>query len=264
MNVDKIDRRAFIARLGGATALTTLSASTLADELEDELIRVASADTTPPKPRRRPRAEVRRGSGAIFDKKRVASLDELPKDPTLIDFFNYRFNVAGAGIHCLRSAHHALASGQDEIHVMAALLHDTVMSLMRADHGYWGADFVAPYVDERITWGIRHHQALRFFPDESVGYEYPELYRRMFGEDFDPEPYVHEAYEHARKHRWYMHSRMITVNDTYGFDEDVNPSIEDFTDIIGRNFRHPKEGLGNDNSPSAHMWRVLINPDRPL
>ena len=61
-----------------------------------------------------------------------------------------------------------------------------------------------------------------------------------------------------------MHSRMITVNDTYGFDEDVNPSIEEFTDIIGRNFRHPKEGLGNDNSPSAHMWRVLINPDRPL
>ena len=57
---------------------------------------------------------------------------------------------------------------------------------------------------------------------------------------------------------------MITVNDTYGFDEDVNPSLEHFTDILARNFKQPKEGLGNDNSPSAHMWRVLINPDRPL
>jgi hypothetical protein len=25
-----------------------------------------------------------------------------------------------------------------------------------------------------------------------------------------------------------------------------------------------KEGLGFDNSPSAHMWRTLQNPDRPL
>ena len=57
---------------------------------------------------------------------------------------------------------------------------------------------------------------------------------------------------------------MITVNDTYGFDASVNPSLDDFVDIIGRNFRQPKEGLGYDNSPSAHMWRSLLNPDRPL
>ena len=158
--------------------------------------------------------------------------------------FEHRFLKGGAGLHCLRSAQHALDSGQDEIHIMAALLHDTVMSLMRADHGYWGADFVAPYVDERISWGIRYHQALRFFPDESVGYEYPELYKRMFGEDFDPEPYVHQAYKTAKNHEWYMHARMITVNDTYGFDEKVNPSLEDFTDTIGPN----EYGQGPDDS----------------
>ena len=84
----------------------------------------------------------------------------------------------------------------------------------------------------------------------------------MFGEDFEPELYIKEAYKKARKHRWYMHARMITVNDTYGFDEDVTPDLNDFIDIIGRNFRQPKAGLGNDDSPSAHMWRALINPDR--
>jgi hypothetical protein len=35
-------------------------------------------------------------------------------------------------------------------------------------------------------------------------------------------------------------------------------------DFIGRHFKQPKEGLGNDGSPSAHMWRTLINPDAPL
>lgn len=268
MNVDKIDRRAFIAKLGGAAALSSIPASVLADELEEEMIRVAQANPEPdpePEPEPRPdRAAVRRGSGTIFDKKRITTLDEMPAEPTLIDFFNHRFLKGGAGVHCLRSAQHALDSGQDEIHIMAALLHDTVMSLMRADHGYWGADFVAPYVDERIAWGIRYHQALRFFPDESVGYEYPELYNRMFGENFDPEPYVHHAYKLAKNHKWYMHARMITVNDTYGFDDSVNPSLEDFTDIIGRNFKQPKEGLGKDASPSSHMWRVMVNPERPL
>jgi len=37
-----------------------------------------------------------------------------------------------------------------------------------------------------------------------------------------------------------------------------------FTDIIGRQFKQPKEGLWLDNSPTAHMWRSLANPDRPL
>lgn len=260
MTKGSIDRRRFVAGLGGATAVAGMSATALADELEDALMLASTRQ--PDRPKRKPRANVRRGAGGIFDKHRVPELAALPEKPTLIDFFKHRFG--GFGLHGLRSAQHALDSGQDEIHVMAALLHDTVQSIVRADHGYWGADFVAPYVDERLAWGIRFHQALRFFPDESVGYEYPELYVRMFGENFSPEPYVHAAYAEARKHRWYMHARLITVNDTYGFDEDVNPSIDEFTDIIGRHFRQPLEGLGYDNSPSAHMWRTLINPDRPL
>ena len=26
----------------------------------------------------------------------------------------------------------------------------------------------------------------------------------------------------------------------------------------------PEEGLGYDTSPSAHMWRTIANPDKPL
>lgn len=259
MDFEQFDRRAFIARLGGAAAVASMAPSALADELEDEMI--ARLDSAPEcKPAETP---IRRGAGILFNEDRIPTLEPMPAKPTLVDFFERRFSD-GIVQHCLRSAQHALDSGQEEIHVMAALVHDTVMTLMRSDHGYWGADMLAPYVDERVAWGIRYHQALRFFPDESVGYEYPELYKRMFGEDFEPEPYIKAAYGDARKHKWYMHARMITVNDTYGFDENVNPSLDTFVDIIGRNFRQPKEGLGNDNSPSAHMWRTMLNPDRPL
>jgi hypothetical protein len=41
-------------------------------------------------------------------------------------------------------------------------------------------------------------------------------------------------------------------------------SIDIFTDIIGRHFKQPREGLGFDGSASAHMWRTMIAPTRFL
>ena len=35
-------------------------------------------------------------------------------------------------------------------------------------------------------------------------------------------------------------------------------------DFIGRQFKQPKEGIGYDNSPTSHMWRTIMFPDRPL
>jgi len=40
--------------------------------------------------------------------------------------------------------------------------------------------------------------------------------------------------------------------------------LSKFTDIIGRRFKQPAEGLGFDDSPSAHMWRAISTPDTPL
>lgn len=61
-----------------------------------------------------------------------------------------------------------------------------------------------------------------------------------------------------------MTSRLITLNDLYSFEEGVVVDIDDFTDIIGRNFKQPKEGLGFDGSPTAHMWRSMIWPNNFL
>jgi hypothetical protein len=189
-------------------------------------------------------------------------LPKMPDKPTLIDFFNNRFASLN---HLLQSATLALKNGHSEKIVLACLLHDIgVASFIRCDHGYWGAQMIEPYVDEEVSWAVRMHQALRFFADPAVGYEYPEMYVRNFGADYKPEPYIVAEYERARSHKWYMSARLICVNDIYSFDPNAKVDLNDFVDIIGRNFKQPKEGLGFDSSPSAHMWRTLMWPTRYL
>ena len=189
-------------------------------------------------------------------------LPKMPEKPRLVDFFHNRFASLN---HLLQSATRALKHGHNEKVVLACLLHDIgVASFIRADHGYWGAQMIEPYVDEEVSWAVRTHQALRFFPDPSVGYEYPEMYTKYFGPDYKPEPYIVREYERARNHKYYMTSRLICVNDVYSFDPDAKVDLNDFVDIIGRNFRQPEEGLGFDDSPSAHMWRTLMWPTRFL
>jgi hypothetical protein len=186
----------------------------------------------------------------------------LPDKPTLFDFFRHRFFAAN---HVLQSARMAQAAGHPEKVVLACLLHDiSIMGFIRCDHGYWGAEMIAPYVDEEVAWAIRAHQVLRFFPDPAAGYEYPEMYVKLFGEGYRPEPYVVAAYEKMKNHPWYMTARLITVNDVYAWDPDTKVTLEDFEDIVGRHFRQPKEGLGFDDSPAAHIWRTINWPTRFL
>jgi hypothetical protein len=193
------------------------------------------------------------------------ALPRMPKKPTLIDFFHHRLGHITFR-HLLASAKRALDDGQEEKIILACLLHDISNGcLIRTDHGYWGAQMIAPYVDEEVAFAVQYHQPLRYFADESVGYEYPESYARFFGEDYVPPDYIQRDAAFAKTHRWYMSARLVTLNDIYFFDEsngDVEPEI--FTDIIGRNFKQPEEGLGFDSSPTAHMWRTMIWPNNFL
>lgn len=189
-------------------------------------------------------------------------LPAMPEVPTLVDFFKYRF---GPSMHLLQSAHHAKKAGLPEKLVLACLLHDiAVVGFIRGDHGYWGAQLVEPYVDEESAWAIRAHQVLRFYPDPSVGYEYPQNYLDWFGADYRPDPYIEEDYKRMRNHKWYMSGRLITMNDIYSFDPNLHVELDEFVDIIGRNFKQPSQGLGYDNSPVAHMWRAIIRPAKYL
>jgi hypothetical protein len=200
--------------------------------------------------------------GKVFLMGADPRLPKMPEKPTLIDYFRCRFASTS---HLLQSATLALKAGHSEKVILACLLHDIgVVSFIRADHGYWGAQMIEPYVDEEVSWAVRTHQALRFFPDESVGYSYPEMYLKLFGDDYKPEPYIVAEYERAKNHKWYMTSRLICINDVYSFDPNAKVNLDDFVDIVGRNFKQPEEGLGLDSSPSAHMWRTLMWPTRFL
>lgn len=245
--------------------MTTLQRAEAAErEMSQELDRVVVKSVIYTSGERDPRVSVPRppDQGKLYLMGHDPRLPRMPEKPTLLDFFRYRF---GPSTHMLQSARLAQKNGVSEKIVLACLLHDiAIAGFIRSDHGYWGAQLLEPYVDEEVSWGIRYHQALRFFADESVGYRYPELYIKLFGADYVPEPHIQEAYRYARNHKWYMTSRLITVNDLYAFDPDVQVQLEEFTDVVGRHFKQPKEGLGFDGSPSAHMWRTINWPTRYL
>lgn len=262
-----MDRRRFITGAGTAAAASVAAATSLsakADALEHAM--VAELDRLAVKPAafchvgEEPPSDF--GSTRPFLQGSDPRLPPMPERPTLVDFFERRFAPAN---HVLQSAAYARDNGMDEKVILACLLHDiAVGGFIRTDHGWWGAQLVEPYVDEEVSWAIRYHQALRFFPDETVGYEYPEAYYRFFGRDYEPEPYIVEAHDYARKHRWYMTARLITLNDLYSFEPGVKVDVREFTDVIGRHFRQPEEGLGFDGSPVAHMWRSIIWPNNFL
>jgi hypothetical protein len=192
------------------------------------------------------------------------ALPPMPAKPRLLDFFRLRFDDLTRR-HLLVSAKRALDAGHAEKIVVACLLHDISNAfLIRTDHGYWGAQLIAPYVSEEIAWAVKYHQSLRYFADEAAGYAYPESYHRFFGPDYVPPEHIRRDAEDARKHRWYMTSRLVTIFDIYFFEpsEDVDPEV--FSDIIARNFREPEDGLGFDGSPVAHMWRTAIWPNNFL
>jgi hypothetical protein len=274
----EIDRRAFIASLGGIAVVESMDDEAKAEALEHYLTErldlalapvvegdaAAAVEQVMPAP---PEATVRRGAGTLFvpqgpeGSRKMPTLAKMPAKPTLQDFFELRWAPAN---HVLQSATRALKTGMDEEIILACLMHDVVQNLIKVDHGWWGAQMIEPYVSEKVTWAIRYHQCLRFYADSSVGYEYPDLYVRIYGKDYVPPDYIKQAADYAKKHKNYMHARLVTVNDLYAFDPNAKVSLDPFIDIIGRHFKQPKEGLGFDGSPTAHMWRTMMFPDQPL
>jgi hypothetical protein len=273
----QIDRRHFIASLGGTAAVGIMSHEAKAEALEAYMIQQLNTQGSSATAARKfpTAAEVeaqietrfyRRGVGNLFlttqSGAKVKKLEPMPSKPKLVDFFKLRFTATAN--HCFQSANRALKNKMSDEIVLACLLHDTIQEIMKSDHGYWGAQMYEPYVPEKTSFAIRYHQALRFYEDKEHGYEYPDLYRSIFGHDYVPLPHMQADYKMVRNHKWYYEPRMVTVNDLYAFEPGVVLSIEPFLDIIGRHFKQPKEGLGNDGSPVAHMWRTIAMPDNPL
>jgi hypothetical protein len=281
----EIDRKTFLGSLGGADAINRMDSEARADALEHQM--VSDLNRAVAKKQNRDQGEsksetkkyptaaevenqietrpFRQGAGFLIVPRaegNVTKLPPMPPNPTLFDFFKLRFTDTSN--HVLQSANLAMKNGMSEEIILACMLHDVVQEIIRTDHGWWGAQLFEPYVSERVVFAIRYHQALRYYPDPSVGYEYPDIYRELFGSDYVPPPYIEATYQAVRKHKWYMDARLVTVNDLYASDPNAVVTIDPFIDIIGRHFKRPREGLGHDGSPVAHMWRTIARPDQPL
>ena len=192
----EIDCRVFIASLGGgATAVSVMGHEAQGGgqtyPTVAELVAQIETRTS------------RRGVGRLFVGRdgNMSRLPRMPAKSTLQDFFELRFAPAN---HVLQSTTRALKTGMSEEIILACLLHDTVHTLTRADHGWWGAQLYEPYVPEKTSVAIRYYQTLRFYPDSEAGYEYPELHLRIFGVDYQPPPHIEAAYTFVRNHKWYV------------------------------------------------------------
>jgi hypothetical protein len=101
------------------------------------------------------------------------ALPRMPERPKLMDFFTHRFGDITVN-HLLSSAKRAMDEGHEDKVVIACLLHDIANGcLIRADHGYWGAQMIAPYVSEEIAWAVQYHQPLRYLPTRASAMPIP-------------------------------------------------------------------------------------------
>ncbi len=171
----EIDRRAFIASLGGAAAVSLMDHEAKAEALEhymEEQLDQQAAASQGGQPEKFPTVaeieaqietrNVRRGAGGIFTGGRggnVKKLPPMPDKPTLKDFFELRF---GPSNHVLQSATRAMKTGMSEEITLACLLHDCVLSLIKPDHGWWGAQLFEPYIpgEERVRHPLPPDAAL--------------------------------------------------------------------------------------------------------
>ena len=160
----QIDRRHFIASLGGAAAVKLMSFEAKAEALEAYMMAQLNNGTAQPK--RFPKAaeieaqietrNYRRGVGNLFlttqPNGKVKKLEPMPAKPMFLDFFKLRMQQTSN--HVLQSANRAMKTGMTEEIILACLLHDTVHALIKVDHGYWGAQLYGPYVPEKVAFAL--------------------------------------------------------------------------------------------------------------
>ena len=232
-----IDRRAFIASLGGTAAVGLMDSEAKADALEhwmeDQLDQQAAAQGTPESFQLSPSSK--RNRNAQLPPRHRQCLREHARQRQEARADAEESDAPGLLPAAVRPGQSRAAerdarpkTGMSEEIILACLLHDCAQALMKADHGWWGAQLFEPYIPEKSTFGIRYHQALRFYADADAGYEYPDLYYRIFGQDYVPPPHIEATYKMLRNHKWYMEPRLVTVNDLYAFDPNAKVSIDPF------------------------------------
>src|SRR3954454_22420554 len=152
----EVDRRAFIASLGGVAAVNLMDHEAKAEALEhymedklDEMVAAQQPEKFTTVAEIEAQIETRpfrRGAGSVFTGQRgqnVKSIEPMPDKPTLNDLFPLRFAPA---TRVLQSATRAMKTGMSAEIILPCLLHDCGLSLTKPDPGWWGAQLFEPYI----------------------------------------------------------------------------------------------------------------------
>jgi hypothetical protein len=261
----EVDRRAFIASLGGVAAVNLMDheakAEALEHYMEDKLDEMVAAQ----QPEKFPTvAEIeaqittrpyRRGAGSVFTGQRgenVKLIEPMPAKPTLNDFFRLRFAPAN---HVLQSATRAMKTGMSQ-EIIACLLR------LRAVADQAGSRLVSAavraHIPEKSAFAIRHHQTLRFYADDDAG----TVPGSCTGSSATTISRQHRGHlQDAQNHKWHE-PRLVTVN-----DRRVRSERQGIDRAVPGHHRPPlsnRRYSSYDNSPSAHMWWTLPGPDNHL
>ena len=163
----EIDRRSFIAGLGGTAAVTLMDSEAKADALEhymeDRLdAEVAALQQNGAAPARFPTAaeieaqiETRQlsveASAICFRStgrtRPSRSSSRCRRSPRCWTSSGCDFAPAN---HVLQSATRAMKTGMTEEVILACLLHDTVQAIIKTDHGWWVAHLFEPYIPGEV------------------------------------------------------------------------------------------------------------------
>src|SRR5882762_10246507 len=121
----EVDRKTFVGSPRSKAA--ALSSEERADALEEGMMRRLDKAAT----------QVRRGTGVLFGgltpgglPLELGALAAMPPRPTIVDFFRLRF-MPHTVTHILQSANDAQKKGEPEETVLACLLHDIAVNLIK-------------------------------------------------------------------------------------------------------------------------------------
>ena len=95
---------------------------------------------------------------------------------------------------------------------------------------------VGPYVDEEVAWVDREARGAALLRRMSRwATPIRQAYIDYFGPGLPARLTTSAGRPRRRgKHRWYMTSRLLTINDIYSFDPNVVVDFDEFEDVVGR------------------------------
>ena len=204
----EIDRRAFIASLGGAAAVGRWitrpkpKRSNTTWKRLDEMVAAPGRSAGKVPDRRRDRGadrDARRPPrrGRLFASS-ARQREEAREDAEESDAPGFLRAALRAG-----ESRAAERDARDEDRHVRRSHPRVPAARLRADSDQAGPRLVGRAAlrtvhPEKSAFAIRYHQTLRFYADDEAGYEYPDQYYRIFGHDYTPPPYIQETYKMSR------------------------------------------------------------------